>query len=267
MIERTVRYNTSFFLFQLLISIFIATSCNQTTKVIQKSFGINPNDVASIELIQVKHPYLGGIVNTIKLDSLLIPNFLKDFSDKKAEICKFYSCFVIKIHLKNNQRIIYRTNGHDLEKFNDSNALATYYKLNIEENIITKYWGIPEEQMCKDSVEMESTSILKIELEIEQKIYELIFNLPEVKELSKIIEKKSNGTRHMSVMIRETPQENDGKYYWVQVGINNEFRFETSYNFCVFPTNFSIQYYDTASDTILTLDAWRKKEVQQNNIH
>src|SRR5437879_576462 len=83
---------------------------------------INPDSVNNIKLIQVAHPYLAGIVDSIQLDDKLIFDFLNDFADKKEEISKFYSCYVIQIHLKNGKLISYRTNGHALEKFKDDNT-------------------------------------------------------------------------------------------------------------------------------------------------
>lgn len=118
---------------------------------------INPESVDNIELVQVDHPYVGYKLASKITDSKLIGDFLNDFSDKKVEIRKFYSCYVIKIHLKNGQLISYRTNGQLLEKFKDDNSKAIYFKLNSDINLVTKYWGVSKEQLCDTK---ESSTIL-----------------------------------------------------------------------------------------------------------
>jgi len=121
---------------------FLTISCRQTTN-------ISPGQIESVDLIQVDHPYLSGKVDSLKLDAKLIADFLEDFADKREEICKFYSCYVIKIHLKDGQLISYRTNGQLFEKFRDENTTAIYFKLNKRINLATKYWGIQEDEFCK----------------------------------------------------------------------------------------------------------------------
>jgi hypothetical protein len=109
---------------------------------------IDSEKVDYIELVQVQHPYLGGFVDSRKLDQEMVPDFLNDFADKSEEIIKFYSCYVIKIHLKNGELISYRTNGHAFEKFIDKNTTGVNFTFNKDINLITKYWGIPKDQFC-----------------------------------------------------------------------------------------------------------------------
>ncbi len=125
-----------------LCGLFLLVACRQVKN-------INPNTVDHIELIQVDHPYIGSSLDSIELDNKLVGDFLADFADRKEEITKFFSCYVIKIYLKNGQLICYRTNGNLFEKFKDDVTTATYFKLNKELNLITKYWGIPAEKLCK----------------------------------------------------------------------------------------------------------------------
>jgi hypothetical protein len=113
---------------------------------------IAPETIDNIELVQVKHPFLGEKIKSTKLDKKFIPEFLVDFADKKEEIIKFYSCYVIKIHLKNGTLISYRTNGINFEKMLDDNTAGVYFKLKKEENLITKYWQISKADFC-DTVE------------------------------------------------------------------------------------------------------------------
>ena len=124
-----------------ILGLFLLTACKLTNK-------INPENVESVTLIQTTHPYIGGRVDSIKLDDNLIANFLTDFADKKEEVTKFFSCYVIKIRLKDGQLISYRTNGNAFEKFKDDNTTATYFKLNQDINLVSKYWKIPKEQFC-----------------------------------------------------------------------------------------------------------------------
>lgn len=109
---------------------------------------IKADSVDHIELIQLDHPYIGYEVPGTLLDSVLITDFLKDFSEKTEEVSKFYSCYEIKIQLKNGQIIRYRTNGQRLEKIEDNNTAGVYFKLNHDINLVTKYWEIPKEKLC-----------------------------------------------------------------------------------------------------------------------
>jgi len=94
---------------------------------------------------------------------------------------------------------------------------------------------------------------------IENKIYDLVFALPEVKDRADYIERQSNGTRHLRTWIYQTPKETQGKYYWVKVGEENGMNFVSHFNFYVYQENFEIKYFDTENDTIISLDTWRKQ--------
>jgi len=124
----------------LIIIILYCTSCKRA---------INPGNVDSISLIQVDHPYIGHRVDSTLLTKELIPDFIDDFANKKETVVKFYSCYVIKIRLKDGQLISYRTNGRAFEKFKDENTGAIYFLLNDTINLVTKYWGISEKQFCR----------------------------------------------------------------------------------------------------------------------
>ena len=130
------------FLAICFFGLFIAASCSQTNN-------IDADEIEDIKLIQVNHPYIGSTVDSIKLDKKLIVNFLSDFTDKREEVYKFYSCYVIKIYFKDGQFISYRTDGQLFEKFRDDNTDGVYFKLNNDINILTKYWGLQPEQFCK----------------------------------------------------------------------------------------------------------------------
>jgi hypothetical protein len=216
---------------------------------------INPSSVEYIELVQVDHPYLGKRVKSLKLDSSLIKPFLLDFADKREEICKFYSCYVIKIHLKNGQLISYRTNGHAFEKFKDQETQGNYFILNQEINLVSKYWKIPEDMFCKDEGQnnIEDTAL-------ENKITDIIFELPEVKKRADYIENETKGKRHLSIWINQTPDKNKEKCYWVKVGEDNGTNLVTHFNFIVSPENLEIKYYDVENDKIISINTWRRKQ-------
>jgi len=86
---------------------------------------------------------------------------------------------------------------------------------------------------------------------VDKVIFEKIKELPELKKLSG---KKYNG--NISILIVQRP-DNKFKYYWVQVGIIHPDRFEPIYNFYVKNPTLIIYYYDTSTDSIITLNRWR----------
>ena len=80
---------------------------------------------------------------------------------------------------------------------------------------------------------------------IEEKIAKDILSLPEMK-----FEKAA-------MMIAGDPSDK-APYYTVKAGSNMETHFATCHWFHVYPPpQYAIMYYDVASDTEMTLDAWR----------
>ncbi|MEI7596147.1 MAG: hypothetical protein WCK02_10405 [Bacteroidota bacterium] len=92
----------------------------------------------------------------------------------------------------------------------------------------------------------------------EDKIYDTILKLKEVKERAEYIERESKGARHIRIEITERPSETNGKYYWVRVGEINDIAFVTHFNFIVYQDKFEIKYYDTKKDAIISLVSWRQ---------
>lgn len=93
---------------------------------------------------------------------------------------------------------------------------------------------------------------------IEDKIVDTIFKLPEIKERAKYIEVQTKGKRHLKVWVADTPNFPDQKYYWIKAGEDNGTNLVTHFNFYVYPDSMRIMCYDTQSDSELTLDEWRK---------
>jgi hypothetical protein len=90
-------------------------------------------------------------------------------------------------------------------------------------------------------------------------IYDLIFNLPEIKERETYIEQQTHGERRLRLIIVERPQNNEHDYYLVKAGENNEISFVTHFNFYIYPGNdYEIKLYDPVKDTIISIDEWRK---------
>lgn len=210
------------------------------------------DSVDSIELVQVNHPYLGGRISVKRLDDSKIADFLNDFANKKEGIVKFYSCYVLKIHLKGGQTLAYRTNGKNLELMTDDSLTTKFFVFNSDSNLITKYWEIPKKIFCKDNSRESSVDSLT-----EDEIFEMVMALPEVKERSAYVDKESKGERHLAALLYASPDANDN-YYWVKVGEDNGFAFVTHFHFYVYP-NRSIRYYDAANDTVMDLSDWRER--------
>lgn len=133
-----------FLLSAFFLEFVAATSCGQ---IANNEF--NQKNLDSIVLVQVDHPYLCKRVMSQRLNTKFLTDFLSDFADKKEDVLKFYSCYVIKLYYINGHLISYRTNGRLFEKLKDDSTKATYFKLNKDINLVTKYWGIPREKFCE----------------------------------------------------------------------------------------------------------------------
>jgi len=172
--------------FIILTSFLIfTTACGQIKHVISGNT-IDMELVDSVELVQVNHPYLGGHIWSKKLDNKLIPDFLSDFGNKKEDkFIKFYSCYVIKIYLKDTTLISYRTNGIMYEKLQDKNTLGVLFHSDTDSNIISKYWGITKDQFCK-SIEHD-TLLLKCTQQTKDISYQDSIKIKVKKDFDKMI--------------------------------------------------------------------------------
>jgi len=94
--------------------------------------------------------------------------------------------------------------------------------------------------------------------DIEDKIIDTIFKLTEVKERAKYIDEQTKGKRHLKIWVADTPNLPDQKYYWIKAGEDNGTNLVTHFNFYVYPDSMRIMYYDAQSDSVLTLNKWRK---------
>ena len=92
----------------------------------------------------------------------------------------------------------------------------------------------------------------------EEKIIDTIFKLKGVKERAKYIEHQTKGKRHLKIWVEATPKKPKENYYWIKVGEDNGTNSVAHFNFFVYPDSMRIMYYDTPSDTEMTLDKWGK---------
>ena len=104
------------------------------------------NKVNKIELILNKEHVHRDDLKTItgksiKLDKLKIENFIKDFNTKESAKAKWVSCAVIKISFKDGTFVSYICNGYHGEDIEGNEFCLGF-------NIIEKYWGIKERELC-----------------------------------------------------------------------------------------------------------------------
>lgn len=109
--------------------------------------------------------------------------------------------------------------------------------------------------VTEDPAQKESTVTTN---NIEDKILDTIFKLPEVKDRQQYIEQQTKGERHLKVWFSTEPTDAD-KFYSVNVGEDNGTNLVTHFNFQVYPDSMRIMYYDIPSDSLLTLQQWRNK--------
>ena len=94
--------------------------------------------------------------------------------------------------------------------------------------------------------------------QIENKVFDAVYNVPEVKARVDEFDQQTKGKRHMQFMIAERPSVKL-KYYWVKVMEDNEFNYATDFHFMVDPKSMEVKYYDVVNDTIIDLVTWRKR--------
>jgi hypothetical protein len=98
---------------------------------------VNSNEVTSIELIEIEHPMLGGILNSNILNGSRTTEFLEDLENMKLDgpyIAR--TNYVIRINLRKDTLRL-KTNGTLIA----NREKDIYYNLTDKQNIIEKYWG------------------------------------------------------------------------------------------------------------------------------
>lgn len=92
----------------------------------------------------------------------------------------------------------------------------------------------------------------------EKKILDTILSLSEVRERVGKIEKESQGTRKLSIKIYRTP---GAKYFFAKANEDTGTNIFTHFTFLVYPDNFEIEYLNSESGKIISLNAWRKENI------
>jgi hypothetical protein len=94
-------------------------------------------------------------------------------------------------------------------------------------------------------------------LDIEDKIIDKIFELPEVKERAAYIIKETKGERYLEIWIAARPDE-DIPYYWIKAGEDNGMSLVTHFDFYVYPKTMTVKFYDVVENKVLSLAEWRR---------
>ena len=92
--------------------------------------------------------------------------------------------------------------------------------------------------------------ICKTDNERRTKIFDLINNLPEVK----------NCKNCNVVSIYQEPKNTKSSKYWIKVGYDNGSNLVSQFNFFVDTLTYKITFLDTQTDKQLTLDEWRRQK-------
>ena len=87
---------------------------------------------------------------------------------------------------------------------------------------------------------------------IDSLITDKIGTIPEVIQLNK----RSDSINIVTIWVKQVP-DTTLKYYVAQAGYTHPERFEPVYTFYVVPNKLDVLYYDTVTDSLLTLEQWR----------
>jgi hypothetical protein len=101
----------------------------------------------------------------------------------------------------------------------------------------------------------EKLNVLIDSVNLKRIMYKL-FNLPEIRKKNKFIDSLTNHKKGISMRVMKSPDRMI-KHYWIAVGYDSDFRFETYYNFYVWPKQMFIKYLDPITGELLTLEEWR----------
>ena len=128
----------------LFLSFGILISCGNNTKknkpesknrieILNGNF--SNSEIVSVELIEIEHPMLGGIVNTVKLNSLQKEQFLIDLDNlKKKGMLKCGAKYVVRLNMEKDTLRLKVCGNNIANRKNDY-----YFELENGKNIIEKY--------------------------------------------------------------------------------------------------------------------------------
>ncbi len=91
----------------------------------------------------------------------------------------------------------------------------------------------------------------------EDTLYNIVEKIIEVKNLVGKINAKSSNQKVSIIINKEADKE--FLYYLLQVGVDDELRFQPLYNFYIKKESMEVSYYNTINDSIISLKEWRSK--------
>jgi hypothetical protein len=198
----------------------------------KNNFTFSAQDISNIELVEVDHPYIGQKISSFVLKKNKVEELIKDLQFSKQEICKFYSCYVIKLKLTNGELKSYRTNGTYFESINDT-CLKGPFKFLSKENIVTKYWGIQSQDFCK------------IGYEINDSVLHIIINNSDVKTFQKELLKNN---RTLKIWCTNKKVLDKVEYYLINVGEDNSMNYVSRFHFLSSLDNKKVFIFDVQSN-------------------
>ena len=126
----------SFYLFAIIISF---TACNHDP------LEIKATDIEKIELIEIEHHYANESLDISVLNSNLQDQFINDLTNATPiSSHRIFTCHELCLHYKNGTQERFITDGKIMERIKDKKK----FSLDMEKNLITKYWGISERDFC-----------------------------------------------------------------------------------------------------------------------
>ena len=212
-------------------------------------------DIAHRSLIRdsaFKNSYLNSSAGIFIIDS--ISNRI--FSVDKSGYYEKRGSFIIPAGLYSVQgrffkiiKIVYKV-GEEIP--GDTSSLVPFFKSSISTGskralVLPGDWWKNEDQEYDHS----GDSVLIA------RIVDKLFDLPEVRLSNSYVDSFTHHTHGIAARVMQRPGKS-AKYYWIAVGYDSDLRFETYYNFYVWPAKMTIKYMDTFTGKMLTLAAWRK---------
>jgi hypothetical protein len=130
---------TAKFFYPSLLLLFFSACQHPPIKIKEKN-------VNKIELIEIEHHYANESLDI----SILYPEFNKELINDLNNAVpisnhRIFSCHELSIHYKNGHEERYITDGKFIERIKDKKKFKL---VDLEKNLITKYWGISERDFC-----------------------------------------------------------------------------------------------------------------------
>lgn len=115
----------------------------------------------------------------------------------------------------------------------------------------------------KDQINLDNLADTLIKEIDDKKAMDLVWELPEVKERAKYVEKQTNGKRKLIIWACEYIDDAKSDFYWIKVGEDNGNEYVTHFNFYVYAKTQEIKFYDVVNDKIISISKWRKSLINK----